>query len=134
MGRRIAFCILIVVLTPRPFGASDNSKFALSVGLKDRYNPDFKICTAVAIHTPLKIEWTQGKVKSRITGMLGEPKGDTYSLSLTIDEGVDDPPEYSESTVLKLTLEKPDKSESVVSSLFNDIHEESVLLTQKGCN
>jgi len=134
MSLRIVFCILVVVLTPCTFGASDNSKLALSVRLKDRYNPDFKICTAAAIHTPLKIEWTQGTVRSRITEVLAEPKGDRYSLALTIEEGLGDSPEYSESTVLRLALDKPNESYSVVSSLFHDIHEETVLLTQKGCN
>jgi hypothetical protein len=131
MGRKIAFCILVVILTPYAFGAAEGATFALSVKLKDRYNADFRVCTLVRIHAPLQIEWTHGAIKSRMSALLGEPEGDVYPLSFAIEETAES--QYSESTVLKLKLGKTDKSESVVSSAFNDIHEESVLLTQKGC-
>ena len=70
------------------------------------------MCTLVRIHVPLQIEWTHGEI--------------AFACSLLS-------PQYSESTVLKLTLGKTNKSEAVVSSAFNDIHGESVLLTQKAC-
>jgi hypothetical protein len=103
------------------------------VKLKDRYNPDFRVCTLVRIHVPVRIEWTHAAIKSRIKGLLGEPEGCVYPLSFSIEEGTGESPQYSESTVLELELGKTNKSNSVVSSAFNDIHEESVLLTQKGC-
>jgi hypothetical protein len=57
---------------------------------------------------------------------------DVYPLSFSIDEGPAEGPQYSETIGLKLKLGKPDKSYSVVSSAFNDVHEETVL-SQKGC-
>ena len=133
MGQKIAFCILVVIMTPYAFGAAEGATFGLSVKLKDRYNPDFKVCTLARLHVPLHIEWIQGTIKSRISGLLGEPEGDVYPLSFSIEEGVGETPQYSESTVLELKFGKTDKSYSIVSSAFNDIHEENVLLAQKGC-
>jgi hypothetical protein len=133
MGWKLAICILVVALTPCAFGADEASTFGISVNLKDRYNPDFRVCTVVRVHVPLQIEWTYGTIKSRISGVLGQPEGDIYPLSFSIEEGTREGPLYSETMGLKLKLGKPDKTESVVSSAFNDVHEESVLLTQNGC-
>jgi hypothetical protein len=133
MGRKLAICTLAAILTPCAFGKDKPPALGLSVTLKDRYNSDFRVCTLVAVNVPLQIEWTYGPFKSRISGLVGEPTGDVYPLSFSVEEGTAQGPQYSETIGLKLTLEKPIESEHVASGAFNDVHEESVLLTQKGC-
>lgn len=133
MGRKLALAVLVVVLTPCAFGKDELPTLGLSVKLRDRYNSDFRVCTLVSVQVPLQIEWTYGPLKSRISGLLGEPTDDVYPLSFSVEEGTAEGPQYSETLGLNLKLGRPDESESVASSTFNDVHQESVLLTQKGC-
>jgi hypothetical protein len=133
MRRKLVICLLVVVLTPYAFGEAKTSVFSVSVKLKDRYSPDFKVCTAIRVDAPLQIEWTNGAIKSRISGRLGTPEGNDYPLTFSLEEETGEGPQFSETEGLKLKLGKPEESDFVASSLFNDVHHRSVLLTSEGC-
>jgi hypothetical protein len=133
MARKLAICFLIVMLTPCGFSGAETPVMSVSVRLKDRYNPDFRLCTSIRADAPLQIEWTNGTIKSRILGRLSAPEGDVYPLTFSMEVQTAEGPQFSETEGLKLRLGKPDEADFVTSSLFNDVHHRSVLLTNEGC-
>jgi hypothetical protein len=133
MGRKLAICILMAMLTPSAFGQGEAPALALSVDLRDRNNPDFRVCMLIRVGNPLQIEWTNGTIKSHISGLLKDPEDDVYPLSFSVEEQTARGPEYSQTTVLNLKLGKPDESNFIASSTFNVVYNQVVLLTTKGC-
>lgn len=86
MIRSLAVLVLFVTLATYAFGSDQTPTFELSAKLKDRFNPDFSVCTLIRINEPIEIEWSSGSLKSRISAQLGAPKGETYPLSYFEEE------------------------------------------------
>jgi hypothetical protein len=115
-------------------GANTVSSFALSVKLDSRYNRDLTVCTTVRVGEPFNLTWSQGNVRSSITGLLREPEGESYPVTLTVDQHLTDSKTGNSAMEgYKLKLGAWKNSTDIVSSAFNDIEERDVLLDKGEC-
>jgi hypothetical protein len=133
MAQRLAICFILAMLEPYAFGAAGSPDLWFSVRVKDRYNPDFRVCSIIGSETPFKIEWANGPIKNKITGQLGKTDGEVYPLTFLLEEFVKGEQQFSSTEGLKLKLESLTEEDFVASSLFNDVHHLSALLTRHGC-
>lgn len=125
--------LALAILIPTVSGSAAGPDLWLSVNLKDRYNPESRVCTAIGFDLPLEIMWKSGPVSTQISARLGKPTRDVYPLTFSIEERTSEGPQYSLTEVLRLTVGKPTEEDTIASSLFNDIHHQNVLLTNAGC-
>ena len=134
MRNEIAVLLIAFILSLRGSGADTGSSFSVSVKLDSGYNRDLTVCTTVRIGEPFKVTWLHGNVSSSIAGMLREPEGERYPLTLSVNQHLTDS-KTGNSTMqgYKLELGRWKNSTDVVSSAFNDIEERDVLLDKGEC-
>lgn len=132
-ARRVAICFILILLAPCIFGKTTSSGLWLSVKIRDRYNPEFAVCAAIDYEAPLEIQWMSKPVRSKIVGQLARPGAGVYPLTFSLEEWANEESQFSSTEGLRLKLETPNEEGIVASSLFNDVHHVSVLLTKNGC-
>lgn len=129
---RLAICFILSLLAPCAFGEATGIGLRLSVKIKDRYNPEFAVCAAIGHEAPLEIQWMSKPVRSKMAGQLAKPDRGVYLLTFSLEEWANEESQFSSTEGLKLRLETPNEEDFVASSLFNDVHHVSVLLTRNG--
>jgi len=135
MRKMIGVVPLFLVLILCAIGADTSPSFSLSVKLDSRYNRGLTVCTTVRPGEPFNVTWSHGNVMSSIFGVLREPEGEAYPLTLTVDQHLTDS-KTGNSTMqgYKLKLGAWKGTTDVVSSAFNDIEERDVLLVRGECS
>jgi hypothetical protein len=135
MRKQIIVVLIALIISLCAIAADSPPSFSVSVRLDSRYNRDLTVCTTVRPGEPFKVTWSHGNVRSSITGVLREPEGEHYPLTLTVDQHLSDS-KAGNSTMqgYKLELGRWKNTTDVVSSAFNDIEERDVLLETGECS
>ncbi len=113
------------------FGAETGASFTLAVKLDGAYNKGFTVCTLIRPSEPFTVEWIQGNLKSSISGVLRQPEGDLYPLTLTVNQGFTDEVRNSTTSEHKLKLGTGERFGSVLSPVH--VENEEILLTNGSC-
>lgn len=103
----LVFFSCIIPLSASLFGQAKDT-LTLTVEINDLYNPDFKFCTPVTLNEPVRISWTNGKVRSKISMILQRSVNEKYLLNISISEFVSKQNNLKDSSPeLKIKLNKP---------------------------
>ena len=112
-------------------GAETDVSFSLAVKLDGAYNKNFSLCTAIRPDQSFNVEWTQENLKSGISGVLRQPEGDVYPLTLTVNQGSTDQVRSSMTWEPKLKLGTANYIGGIGSRFH--VENEEVLLTKGSC-
>lgn len=102
----LVFLFCLIPLSASLYGQTKDT-LTLTVEINDIYNPDFKFCTPVTLNEPVRIAWTNGKVRSKIS-MILRSVNDEYLLNFSMSEFVSKQNNLKDlPSDLKLKLDKP---------------------------
>jgi hypothetical protein len=63
-----------------------NNLLSLTVNIKNKHNPDFKLCMLVEDGIPFRAEWKNGLSKSKFVGALRKAENGNYLLKFSLEQ------------------------------------------------
>jgi DNA-binding XRE family transcriptional regulator len=106
----------------------------ITVTLKGRYNPDFKVCMQISEAMPIDVSWGKDPLRQSLSVVLKGKNDKGYQVETTNKVFAEGRQISSMMQGLTLMLEKPVRTMNMVSSLFNDVRERTVLLSRSSCS
>ena len=114
-GRKTAFyglCCLILLFVLNPtclatVNETEGDGLYLSISLKDPYNADLLVRTAIRIGAAFRVTVENGVVKTTISGTVDAPVDEKYPLNITVTEWASATSNNSDTTNLSLELDRP---------------------------
>jgi hypothetical protein len=128
----LGFVLIIISasdIAPPRVGVAANS-LSLSVTIQSRHIPHFEVCLPVKVNEPFRVAWGNGNVKDSVSGVLHEPEGEGYPITLNILEGGGNCQQMRKP---KLQLGEAEEWSAIMSLAFNHIDNGKVVLSRGSC-